>query len=215
MRSLCDGHATGEHPVCSDPASTQRAEDREHDGELLRQERHREGDAREQRIEPPSGARSLAEDRVGRNTVAFRDANGIAAHEARRVDELVFAVTHHARLRARKIAQRLEGPLRAPLLEYGEGEYQPHRSEQRHTLPSVADGEVERRRADQQEQHRFAKYLREQREQASTASGEDVGALRREPLGGRDARQSERRIFHVRNGRLSHRTRDFNSPRRS
>ena len=77
------------------------------------------------------------------------------------------AVAHHQRARARQVAQRLERALGLALLHHGDRDHHDDRGGQHQRLVHVADHEVERRRGDEQQEHRLAHHAERERSQAA------------------------------------------------
>ncbi len=83
------------------------------------------------------------------------------------------AVADHQRPRARQVAQRLQRPLGAPLLDDGDAHDDEDEAEQHQGVRRLAHGQVERARSDQHEEHRLADHLQGdgQEPPRSSASG--------------------------------------------
>ncbi len=153
---------------------------------------HRHRFAGEQRLVGHQIGRRL-ERGVRRHAVALLHAQQIPDDHFPSGDRSPFAVAQHLRARARELAQRVERTLGLALLVERDADHHEHRRGERQRLAQVAEREIDRRRPDQQQEHRLAHHLpRDRPRPARPGRRQLVVAVAREARGGLPGRQRAR-----------------------
>ena len=120
--------------------------------------------------------------RIGRHPVAFAQQQQVAAHHVTPRDTQVLAIAHHQRARAGEVAQGLDRAFGLAFLVQRQAKRDQHETEQREAFLQVAEREVQGTRAEQQQEHRFAHSLGDDRQQrAALAARQRVGAVFGQP----------------------------------
>ena len=102
---------------------------------------------------------TFARERVGRNPVALRKHDEIAAHHLPAGDAFALAIANDQRTRAGQVAQRLQNALGAGLLHDGDQDGHCCEDEQDECFLQVSQRQIDHAAAEQQRQHRLTHDL--------------------------------------------------------
>ena len=131
------------------------------------------------------GPISLSSDRIGRYAVAFGKDHEVATDDVDAANAFLDAVADHKRPRAGQIAQIFEHALGAGFLNDGNEDRGAGKKPEHDSFFKIAEDEVDRRRAQQQREHRLAEDLEDDADEgAAVGLGEGIGTLRLEAGGG-------------------------------
>ena len=120
---------------------------------------------------------------IGRDPVALRQHQQVAAHHLGARNALHHPIAHHQRARAGELAQSPQRVLGAPLLVQGQRQHHQHQPEHDHALLPVAQGQVQGAGGQQQHEHRLAQGLAQDHVPgAALFAGQHVGAVLLQPL---------------------------------
>ena len=123
--------------------------------------------------------------RVGRHAVAFGKDDKVAAHDLGAGDAFLDTIADHKRARAGQIPQAFEYPLGAGFLNDGDQNRGAGKNAEHDGFLEIAENEIDRRRAQQQREHRLAQDLEDDADEgAAVGLGEGIGTLRFKARGG-------------------------------